>query len=310
MYHTILVPLDGSAFAEQALPFAANIARRSSATLELVQVHGLYALKDSACSWLPYDPAEDAALKEQERAYLDAIAKRLETPSVVKVQSAVVTGMAVDGILERAHAKGAVLIVMTTHGRGPLSRAFLGSVADELIRRTPIPVLLIRPQEGALDLAREPVVRRILIPVDCSAASEQILGPAVELGRLTGASFTLLHVVQPVRTPASIPSAHVMNEQARSLPERRFEGARAYLESLADSLRTQSLTVQTRIVAGWPAAEIIREAQSQAYDLIALATHGRGGAKRLLLGSVADKAIRGCSIPTLVYRPPPSLMGS
>jgi nucleotide-binding universal stress UspA family protein len=89
-------------------------------------------------------------------------------------------------------------VAMSTHGRGPLSRFWLGSVADALMRRLPVPLLLVRPQEGAPDLSEEPPLRRILIPLDGSALAEEVLAPALALGGLVGAEYTLLWVVRPL----------------------------------------------------------------------------------------------------------------
>ncbi len=99
MVGTILVPLDGSPFAEQALPWALSVARRAGAHLELVRVHVLYALKDPHAGWCPFDPAEEAECKRQEQLYLDATAKRLSAVTPVAITSALVEGAEADGIL-------------------------------------------------------------------------------------------------------------------------------------------------------------------------------------------------------------------
>lgn len=87
---------------------------------------------------------------------------------------------------------------MTTHGRGPVSRLLLGSVADRLVREVPIPVLLVRPHEAAPDLASEPVLRHILVALDGSALAEQVLEPVVALGTLMQADYSLLRVYGPL----------------------------------------------------------------------------------------------------------------
>jgi nucleotide-binding universal stress UspA family protein len=193
---------------------------------------------------------------------------------------------------------------MTTHGRGPLSRFWLGSVADEFIRKTSVPVLLVRPKEGTLDLSQEPVVRRVLIPLDGSGLAEQILGPAVALGSLMNADYTLLRVVCPplftVYDPAAVAVSPV---DQTSLEEERTQ-AQAYLDQVAQRLRARSLPVCTQVLVGMqPHQAILEEVQAQGVDLIALATHGRKGLTRLLLGSIADKLVRGAGVPVLVHRP-------
>jgi len=292
MFGSLLVPLDGSAFAEQALPLALAIARRAGGRLDLVRAHILYALNERPYIRLPYDPALEAEWTQQEQLYLDATARWVTAGSRVPMSTALVYGLAADAILAHAQAGKADLIVMTTHGRGPVSRFFLGSVADELIRRAPVPLLLIRPREGATAPATEPVVEKVLIPLDGSALAEGVLEPALALARLLEARCTLLRVVES----GPVPTHRI--EQAVAEGE-------VYLEGLAGRLRAKALRVEGQIVVAPHAAEAIaRAAQTQGSDLIALATHGHGGARRMLLGSVADKVIRGTTAPVLVYRPP------
>jgi len=287
MFDSLLVPLDGSDFAEQALPLALSIARRAGSGLNLVRAHVVYALNERPFVRLPYDTAAEAEWVKQEQLYLDATARWVAAGSRVAVTTALVYGLTVDAILAHAQAGNADLIVMTTHGRGPASRFFLGSVADELIRRAQVPLLLTRPSESAPTLIPEPVLENVLIPLDGSALAEQVLGPALALAQVMEARCTLLRVVEAGPDPAG-----------------RTEEAEGYLKHLIGRLGGQSLRIQARVVvAAHPAEAIGKEAQAQGSNLIALATHGRGGARRMLLGSVADKVIRGTPIPVLVYRP-------
>jgi nucleotide-binding universal stress UspA family protein len=298
MFRSILVPLDRSSLAEQALPLARSIAQRANGKLDLVEVHTLYALEDPSAGWLPYDRVRDAECRQQEQLYLDATAKSVGSASPLTVTAEVISGSAAlaetvaDSILERARIGNADLIVMTTRGRGVVSRLALGSVADQLLRRAPIPILLMRPMEGVPAITSEPVLDNILILLDGSPLAEQILEPALDVARFMEARCTLLRVVE-----------------ARSSPGDRLEPpekaqAEAYLERVAERLREQGYQVRTRVVVARHAVEaILAEAAAQASNLIALATHGRGGLNRLLLGSVADKLIRTATSPVLVYRP-------
>jgi nucleotide-binding universal stress UspA family protein len=299
MFSTILVPLDGSPFAEQALPWALSLARRSGARLDLMRVQVDYALKDPIPRGVPLDRALDEKCQQQEKLYLEGTAKWLATVAPVSTTAAVVPGRTADGILERIQARCPDLVVMTTHGRGPLGRAFLGSVADEVLRRALIPVLLIRPRDPDPSLIPEPAAAKVLVSLDGSALAEQVLEPALELARLAEGGCTLLRVVEihsslpdsPPGSPGRPGEVHV-------------EEARAYLEGIARRLRDRGVAVQTRVVVGRDVAEtILAQARQQGSDVIALATHGRGGVQRLLFGSVADKVIRNTWIPVLVYRP-------
>jgi nucleotide-binding universal stress UspA family protein len=295
MFRTILVPLDGSPFAEQALPWALSLARRGGASLDLVRAHSTYGETTPSSGWPPYDAELDAHAMEQEQLYLAGTANWLAAVTRVPMTTAVVRGFPSEAILERLDSQRADFIVMTTHGRGRLGRFFLGSVADYILRHAAVPVLLIRPTERPLGIVPEPVTENILIPLDGSSLAEQILTPAVELARLLEARCTLMRVMELGMDPWDRPTGDP------DLAEREAQ-IRAYLEKTADPLRARGLSVTTHVVRAERSAQAILE-QVASSDVVALATHGRGGVRRLLVGSVADKVIRGATGPVLVYRP-------
>jgi nucleotide-binding universal stress UspA family protein len=298
MFRTVEVPLDGSPFAEQALPLTLGIVRRAGATLDLVHVHVLHFSEGHHVARFSYDPEVDAEQKRQEQLYLEGTAKWLKAVSPVPVTAAVVSGLDADGILQRVQDDKADLIVMATHGRGPLGRFFLGGVADELIRQAAVPVLLVRPLDPAPGIVPEPLLEHVLVPLDGSSLAERILGPALDFVRLWEGRCTLLRVIEA--SPATLAGRPNRSRP----PEQEQEAAQAYLEKIAGRLREEGMAVQTRIVVAPHAADaILEEAQTQRCDFIALATHGRSGLQRMLLGSVADKVIRRASTPVLVYRP-------
>jgi nucleotide-binding universal stress UspA family protein len=289
VYRSILVPLDRSPLAEQALPLALAIARRAEARLDLVVVHAHYDLEDTHACWAPFDRPVDAEWMRREQDYLDATAKRLASTSPVPVTTALLAGsnllaeFVADGILERARACETDLIVMSTHARGLLSRIGFGSIADELARRAGVPVLVLPPRETAPTLIPEPTLDDVLIPLDGSPLAEQVLCPALELALLMEARCGLLRV-------------------AAGLPE--VAKAEKYLNGVAARLEGNGLTVRTHVVVARHQAEaILEEAAARTGSLIALATHGRGGLTRLLLGSVANKLVRAAASPLLIYRP-------
>jgi nucleotide-binding universal stress UspA family protein len=287
MYRSILVPLDGSAFAEQALPWGVSIARRAGARLDLVRVHVLYALRDVTAGWAPFNPVLESECKHDEQLYLDATATMVSSMARVEVTSALLHGMTADGVLERLRDVQADLIVMTTHALGPVGRFFLGSVADELIRRAAAPVLLVPQRQPPPQLIPGPEAGRIVIPLDGSALAEHALGPAMELALTMETPCTLLRVIEP-----SAFSAETQGE------------AQAYLWGLAVRYRERPLqTACNVVVAARPAEAILKEARQAPDSLVVMATHGRGGATRLLLGSVADQVIRAALVPVLVCHP-------
>jgi nucleotide-binding universal stress UspA family protein len=301
MYRSLLVPLDGSAFGEHALALARAIAYQAGAALHLVHVH-VITVPISVDAIPVFDEALDAQDRAREQAYLDNLARRLSAGSALRVITAVLEDPIAGAIRAYAVAHDIDLVVMTSHGRGAFSRFWLGSVADTLARCAPMPILLLRPPETPLELDRPPEIKHILVPLDGSALAESVLPPACALGALTDAAITLLHVIAPEAAGYETDWPTAQSEVGTLAVLRA--GAQTYLDRVAERLGAQSLVVHTAVIGGQPAPAILEYAHDHAIDLIALATHGRGGAARILLGSIADKVVRGATTPVLLYRPP------
>lgn len=306
MYRSILVPLDGSPSAEFAVPVAQGIARRCSGAVHLLHVHvPLAAASGVRVAAGTVYPDWESEAKGQEEDYLTGLRQRLTDPAGVTVDHRIEDGSVVETVLKSAADSGSDLIVMTTHGRGPLARAWLGSVADGVARRGGIPVLLLRPTADPEPMG-ERLFRNILVALDGSPLAEQILEHAVALGSLVGATYTLARVVSPTFLTGYAPTAEGILADSGAGPEMAvmIEEAERYLEETASRLRTRGLTVETQaIVETQPAPGILEFAREKSTDLIAMATHGRTGLSRLVLGSVADKVLRGTTAPILLLRP-------
>jgi len=312
MYRSILVPLDGSSFGEGALPLALSIARRAAASLQLLYVHPPWeaVYPEVTLEYFESLTSVNAEIKTRQKAYLDGLVQRLQQAYPNKVEGAVRDGAIAATIRQHVTERGIDLVVMTTHGRGAVARAWLGSVADDLVRDLPVPLLLVRPGESAPEISREVPVRQVLVPLDGSKLAEQIIDPALALGTLMKADFTLLRVVKPVTPPlAQAPAFQGMQaliDAADKVQTRLVDEARTYLDSVAEQLRGRQANVRVRVsVAEQPATAILEMAASGAVDLVAMETHGRRGLPRLLLGSVADKVLRSSAVPLLVHRPAP-----
>jgi nucleotide-binding universal stress UspA family protein len=296
----LLVPLDGSALAENAISAALGLARRFDAEVHLVSV----------VSDLPPVPlaAGDGELitrwfeAEEARAegYLSAIAERVTSDGGPPIRTHVRSGPVGRCLQTLADEIEASLVVMTTHGRGAWQRAWLGSVADGMVRQGHRPVLLLRERDtGPLSATGSP--RRVVVPLDGSTASEVALDTVesiVEPGRTT---VELLLVLQEPMPMATSYLPHAIAEGG--LLEARKEKAQSYLEGVRVRLAEKGHAVETRVVnAGDAGHGILQHLERSGADLVALATRGRGGAARLVLGSVADKVIRTASVPVLVAR--------
>ncbi len=302
MFREILVPVDGSSFGELALPVALGIACKSGGEVRLVTV----------VTPLPVDRAkEDGTSMEEGRvrlairhaeSYQAELQKRVILSGCdVPISCHVETGPVVRMLDDHARSAGVDLLVMTTHGRGPLQRAWLGSVADGLLRRTPCPILAVRPREGEVLRLEERMVRHIVVTLDGSPESFGVLPYAKGLAAVFGARMSLLRVLPP-HFPLTPPFTSHANHgfQGSKEEERAAMGA---LEREAEELRGQGFEVGIEILSGaHPAEGILEFADARDVDIVAMATHGRGGVARLILGSVADKVIRGGNVPVLLHR--------
>jgi nucleotide-binding universal stress UspA family protein len=295
MFQTILVPVDGSSRAEHALPLAIALARAARAAVRLVTVHRLAA----------GSPAEDLAVEHVEQAYLDRTADGIRRAGVPTVSTDILEeGSIAPALCAYARAVDAALIALTTHGRGPLSRFWLGSVTDELLRTSPVPVLVVRAADGVRpDLAAPVGARRILVPLDGSETAAAALAPAVQLTRLFEAGLVLFRVVVPAPVAPADQTAPLTSAMEGPALDEMVRRAGEDLEQIARQLRAVGLAADTRVAVDVSPAAAVLDA-ALATDMIALSTHGRGRVARFLLGSVADKVVRGAPCPVFVVRSP------
>jgi nucleotide-binding universal stress UspA family protein len=147
--------------------------------------------------------------------------------------------------------------------------------------------------------------RSILVPLDGSPNAEVILPHVLALGQAARVEYTLLRVVESVMIARPMPPNAAVRELDDQLIDQLRVDAQIYLEQVAERLAAQGLTTRIEvIVAPQAASAILEQAQQDRSDLIAMATHGRRGLARVLLGSVADNVLRGATTPVLLYRSP------
>lgn len=296
VYKRILVPLDGSTFAEAALPLALALSRKTNADLHLISVI-------EPIPAFAYAEWEPAAL-DWSTQYLDSVAERVADSAGGEVTTGVHSGRVVETLTAEMAKLNVDLVVMATHGRGVLSRAWLGSVADRFMREAQVPVLFVRPTEGeAPPPETETAFETLLIPLDGSELSESALEHATEFGALFGSAYHLTRIVAYPVEIASPYLPHTVQLNAEILGEAK-ESAAAYLEEQAETMRRRGLRVTVSVaVDPQPAHGILTEADEVGCDLVAMATHGRSGMGRFVLGSAADKVLRGTHVPVLLYKP-------
>jgi len=322
MFQHILVGLDGSTRAEQALPVAARIARATDGTVLLVQV--VNQPIDYSGGWAPLVAGEIIEVEmDGATDYLKAVAAS-QILAGIETRTEVSLGMPAQYLIAVTEAHESDLVVICSHGRTGLTRWALGSVAHSLVHQSAVPVLVLR-QEDVLSLSanrEQPRPLRTLVPLDGSPLAEAALNPAAHLtAALAAPTQGALHLVQVVKPfPATTEEGVVseLNAEAR-------QRARTYLATAAERLQATvkdfKLAVTSSVELGTDVASTlvslaehgskgIPHDESGIYggigpcDLIAISTHGRGGLARWVMGSVTDRVLNTTRLPMLTVRPP------
>jgi nucleotide-binding universal stress UspA family protein len=292
MTRRILIPLDGSPEAEAIFPEVQRVLHPKG------EVHLLHMVPDVTAP-VGDDPTRGLKLQDRAQAYLEGARNRWlpGQPGLDLVR----TGDSAAGILSSALEKNIDLIAMTTHGRSGIARMVLGSVAEQVVRKAQLPVLLTRPGRPR----PTPRIRRILVPVEGEEIPASFLETVKSLATRAAAEIVLFHAVTPVpdSSPQWAPSSTL---SVRSAPGHR-------LEELADSLEEEGLVAWSVVAPGEPAEAILAQIGKLEIDLIALSTHGRGGLERILSGSVAEQVLRHAPVAVLIQKPvvvrKPALLG-
>lgn len=286
MFRAILVPLDGSAMAEQAIVPAGDIARRLGASLSLVVVHPWGATEDAPFA----GTGADRELRAVEREYLRDVRTRVAATFRVPTDATLLEGDPVPALAAFAGERRVDLVVSTTHGRGALGRALRGSVALRLAHAVACPALLLKPLRDSSAPDPDGFVR-LLLPLDGSPLAETSLEPALALAASRQVLVYLLRVVSP------------LDSTGEALLDRCREATR-YLHRIAERLERRGIRTECRVATRASAEEgIVSLASRWDVDLIAVTTRDRGEGRRMLLGSVADGAVRKAPMPVLVCHP-------
>ena len=277
MTKTMLVPLDGSPLAARALPYAMALGRGGG---------HLVLLRVTAPRGWEADPrAEDLLRGELEPAAQTA----REAGHTVEIQLEPAYQADVGAaICKVASSRDVDIIVMSTHGRTGPRRLIYGSTADRVLHDADVPVLLVPAASAERWPAEGPL--KILVPLDGSELAQEALRPAADLARVLQARILLLRVVEPPT-------------YSRFFPERDLAEARAQLDAAADSLRAEGHPTEVQALVGFSVPTIASVAQDEGAHLIVMATQGRGGLGRLVLGSTAIGTLQHAGVPMALVRP-------
>ncbi len=320
MFQRILVPLDGSFRAEQALPVAARIARFAGGSVVLLKV---VSIKVDGRQLDVQDTSFMQTVLHEElgkaKEYLEGVA-RSDVLLGIKTETETTLGVVAQTILTYAQLHAIDLIVVSSHGLTGFKRWAMGSIAQKIVRHSSVPVLLLHeggPQLSQLHAdARHPF--RILLPLDGSALAEAALIPAARLvAYLAPPTTGALHLTQVVETP-TLESGHDVEQSPLDEREKALQKAVTYLSTVADKL-SDGIAKAYGLKVTWSAitnedvaAALIRMAEVgentgvlevEGCDLIAISTHGQSGLEHWMMGSITERVLNGTKLPLLIICP-------
>ena len=278
MIERIVVPLDGSLTAEAVLPQVRRLLYRHDSEVILVRAVDPPMVENAIIA----AEAELAAARE----YLLGQLERLEKAGV-RAKYVVRIGSPVGVLLDVAKEHRATMIALATHGATGLKRLLFGSVAEGVVRKSPVPVLLLRPfwsYELVAPVGTEHApVRNVLLAVDGSDLALEALPGVIEIADLFEARVVLLRVLEGKN------------------PETPAE-AEKQLKSIAKTIEKKGIETLTLVERGEPVDQILKALRFHEIDLLAMATHGRSGLTRAVTGSVTEEVLRRATVPILIAR--------
>jgi nucleotide-binding universal stress UspA family protein len=317
MYSKILVPLDGSMMAEKALPYAIALANRCNAKLLVLRAVEVPALTGDT-------PAHEMEVVANAEEYLKEVKATITSSKLDlhiaedRLQTLVVYGNAVEQIVEMAPFEKADLVLMTTHGRSGLSRLVMGSVADHVLHRITVPLMLVRPMaqkhdqlltetmsgigEPYYNCFAEGKPQNVVLTLDGQDLSESAIAPAVELAQKLGATLHLLSAIffappETISDMAAVSYSKATNEAAE---KELVEEAEKYLTSIEEKVKAQVPETVVTVRVGSAAEQITDYALKNNITALVMATHARGEVSHFFMGSVAEEVMRRSHLPVIM----------
>lgn len=320
MFTRIVVPLDGTDHAELALPVAARIARATGGSLLLVRVvlppveYGTYGFSQTfILDPTPYEISLDKAT-----AYLSEVLYRNQSLlSGIKTETEEISGATSPTIFQEARLYHADLIVLCSRGETGLKRWVFNSMAQQTVRHSPTPVLVLNEHGQFPPFQEQERPLRVLLPLDGSPLSETALEPTIRLiAALAASQQTALHLLRVVDIPFPYGQTRSFSHVDKIMQEEEVQKAQHYLFEVMEQVQKMlpaglnltlgsSVAVDVDVVKAilLEAGAVNEEQAAVPYDLVALATHGRTGLQRLLMGSVSENLLGATRLPLFFVRP-------
>ncbi len=311
MYSKVIVPLDGSDLSEQSLPYAELVAKSLGVPIELVQG---YDILPASLLGARNRSGVVSTLEEGSRARalvsMESQRRRLDSEGY-NVSVLAQRGPAADVIVAIASAEPTALVVMSTHGRGGISRWVMGSVTDKVLHTIANPMLIVRANVLG-PASPETSVRSVVVPLDGSALSELAIPHAMSMAGALSAGITVLRITPTedhyrrqisMVTPemGAVPDLDLAEPDQLAVED--AEETSAYLDDVRNRMSIDHAHgVAAEHLTNDNIAQAIIDRASAQTSLVVMTTHGRSGVGRMVLGSVTDRVIRHSNLPVLVIR--------
>jgi len=299
MFDHILVPLDGSSLAECVLPHSVSLARAFGSKVTLLRVLGRTNAHDRPRF---VDPLGWHITRAEAEAYLAQWARRLRDDGV-QTEYKLMDGTVADQVIDFVHDHGIDLMVLSSHGQGGLSGWNVSGTVQKIILRAHVSVMIVRAYQPLDSGLTGFSCRRLLVAVDRSQRAECVLAPAVHLARFFSCQLLVASVVSKPEMTRHRPLTSEELELANKITTINQLEAASYLRDLSPRLSSEGIDVQTRLLVGTSAAEVLQDlVQREQADLVVLSAHGSSGTAKWPYGGVATNFIAYGTTPLLIIQ--------
>jgi len=291
--NAILCATDFSDFAKDVVAYGTTLAKEFSAKLYICHVVDLTAIAS-------YGETVTGPIEYQDRflGYAKREIERLVSDNSVEYEPVVTFGNASEEIARLSKDHSADLVITATHGRSGLKRFFLGSVAARLMKILSCPLLILKgTAAGSIDSEHKRFpYKRILVGCDFSKDSIHAFNCTLSLAQEFESELHLVHVIEPSGYKDLFELA---SEPQEKLKKELFDMVEKKLNSMVPDDALSWITLKTKLMVGKPYEEIVRYAEMNDIDLIAVGTRGQGMVEELLVGSTTDRVVRRAPCPVL-----------
>ncbi|MCX6012792.1 MAG: universal stress protein, partial [Chloroflexi bacterium] len=268
MYNKILVPLDGSELAEVTLPYAEDLSTKFGSEIILLHLSKAHEVEQRHMFQIYVNEIINET-RENVRKYYG------KNPADLKIKAEILIGDAAEQIVDYSDQNNIDLIILATHGESGIKRWDLGSVAQKVIAAAGKPVILVRAKNVDINTIRQRgTIRKILLPLDSSKQSESVMPYVQEMAKKLDAEVTLLEVISlayPTYTAETFTYITYSEQQVDSIKGASLE----YLKKVSSEFNLKGIKNRIEVKLGTPAEEIIKYADENMQDIIAMYTHGR-----------------------------------